>query len=182
MKQRTIKQLIAISALAITLPFATLSQAEPGKSCSRHDGKHGQHFKHGGAHMPHYLHALNLTQAQQDKIFAIKHEQAPVQYAQQKQQREAMQALRALSQADKFDDKKAEQLVDQLAKIEKEKVLSRLKTEAKINEVLTAEQREKAREFKVHAQRSCGKRNDAGENKPTHFKQKPAAMNQPING
>ncbi len=55
---------------------------------------------------------------------------------------------RTLAQADTFDEAKAQQLTDQLGKLEKEKALNRIKTEAKINALLTPEQRQKAREFK----------------------------------
>ncbi|PPD52645.1 MAG: hypothetical protein CTY10_09255 [Methylotenera sp.] len=149
MKNLSIKQLLAISALAIALPFSALSHAESGKHCNHHDNKGGHGYKHGGqAGMPHHFKALNLTQDQQDKVFAIMHEQAPAKYAQHKQQRETMEALRTLAQADTFDEAKAQQLTDQLGKLEKEKALNRLKTEARIAALLTPEQRVKMREFK----------------------------------
>ena len=114
MKNLSIKQLLAISALAIALPFSASSYAESGKHCNHHDNKAGHGYKHGGhsgkTGMPHHYKALNLTQDQQDKIFAIQHEQAPEKYAQHKQQRETMEALRVLAQADKFDEAKAQQL------------------------------------------------------------------------
>ncbi len=179
MKHLSIKQLLAISTLAIALPFSALSHAEPGKDCGRHDDKRGHGFKHGGnfgeSGTPRHLKALNLTQDQQDKIFAIVHEQAPAKYTQHKQQRETLEALRTLAQADKFDDAKAQQLADQLGKLEKEKVLSRLKTEAKINAVLTPEQRAKAREFKAPENRGHGR------NEPARFKQKTVPTAKPIN-
>lgn len=183
MKHLSIKQLLAISTLAIALPFSALSHAEQGKDCGRHDGKRGhgfdQSFKRGGSFgepgVPRHLKALNLTQDQQDKIFAIVHEQAPAKYTQHKQQRETLEALRTLAQADKFDEAKAQQLADQLGKLEKEKVLNRLKTEAKINAILTPEQRAKAREFKAPENRGYGK------NQPTRFKQKSEAAAKPVN-
>ena len=189
MKHLSIKQLLAISTLAIALPFSALSHAEPGKHCDRHDDKHGHGFKHranwGEPGVPHHFKALNLTQDQQDKIFAIAHEQAPVKYAQHKQHRETLEALRTLAQADKFDEAKAQQLADQLGKLEKEKVLNRLKTEAKISAVLTPDQRAKAREFKAaqfKEQRHGGWNKDGrGRNEPARFKQKPAAETKPVN-
>ena len=189
MKHLSIKQLLAISTLAIALPFSALSHAEPGKHCDRHDDKHGHGFKHranwGEPGVPHHFKALNLTQDQQDKIFAIAHEQAPIKYAQHKQHRETLEALRTLAQADKFDEAKAQQLADQLGKLEKEKVLNRLKTEAKISAVLTPDQRAKAREFKAaqfKGQRHGGWNKDGrGRNEPARFKQKPAAETKPVN-
>ena len=91
MKTPSIKQLLAISALAIALPFSASSYAESGKHCNHHDNKGGHGYKHSGhsgqAGMPHHFKALNLTQDQQDKVVAIMHEQAPAKYAQHKQQR-----------------------------------------------------------------------------------------------
>ncbi len=191
MKHLSIKQLLTISTLAIALPFSALSHAELSKDCGKHDVKRGHGFhgvKHGGnwgePGVPPHMRALNLTQDQKDKIFAITHEQAPAKYAQHKQQRETMDALRTLSQADKFDEAKAQQLADQLGKLEKEKVLSRLKTEAKISAVLTPEQRAKAREFK-EARRGGWDKDGRGRNEPAGYKQKsqqkPAPEAKPVN-
>lgn len=188
MKHLSIKQLLAISTLAIALPFSALSHADSGKDCGKHGDKRGhgfhQSFKHGGNFSEHgasrHFKALNLTQDQQDKIFAIKHEQAPAKYAQHKQHRETLEALRTLALADKFDEAKAQQLADQLGKLEKEKVLNRLKTEAKINAVLTPEQRAKAREFKAPENRGFDKEG-RGRNEPARFKQKVAPAAKPIN-
>ena len=198
MKHLSIKQLLAISTLAIALPFSALSHAEPshagqGKNCGGHDGKHHHGFHHGIKHggikhsgnwgepgVAHHFKALNLTQDQQDKIFAIKHEQAPIKYAQHKQHRETLLALRSLAQADQFDEAKAQQLADQLGKLEKEKVLNRLKTEAKISAVLTPEQRAKAREFKA-AHRGGWNKDDRGRTEPARFKQRPTPSVKPTN-
>ena len=179
MKNLSIKQLLAISALAIALPFSASSYAESGKHCNHHDNKAGHGYKHSGhsgkTGMPHHFKSLNLTQDQQDKIFAIMHEQAPEKYAQHKQQRETMEALRVLAQADKFDEAKAQQLSEQLGKLEKDKALNRIKTQAKINALLTPEQRQKAREFK-HSERGGHDMHD-----DVRFKNKPAPAVKPIN-
>ena len=96
--------------------------------------------------------------------------------------------MRALAQADKFDEAKAQQLADQLGKLEKEKVLSRLKTEAKISAVLTPEQRAKVREFKAaefKGPRGGWDKNGHDRNEPAGFKhksqQKPASEAKPVN-
>ena len=179
MKNLSIKQLLAISALAIALPFSASSYAESGKHCNHHDNKAGYGSKHGGHSgkmgMPHHFKALNLTQDQQDKIFTIMYEQAPEKYAQHKQQRETMEALRVLAQADKLDEAKAQQLSEQLGQLEKDKALSRIKTQAKINALLTPEQRQKAREFKHSEHGGHGGHDDV------RYKNKPATAVKPIN-
>ncbi len=158
MKHITIKKLLAISTLAIALPFASLSHADAGKHCERHSGKAGHHASMNQNGIPPHFRALNLTQDQQDKIFAIMHEQAPAKYAQRNQQHETHEAIRLLGQADTFDQAKAQQLTDQLGQLEKEKAMNRLQTQAKINALLTPEQRQKAREFKMeHGKQGMGK-------------------------
>ena len=175
MKPNTIKKLLAISTMAIALPFASLSHADAGKHCERHGNKSSHHASMTQNGVPPHFRALNLTQDQQDKVFAIMHEQAPAKYAQHKQQRETMEALRTLAQADTFDEAKAQQLTDQLGKLEKEKALSRIKTEAKINAVLTPEQRQKAREFKSSHRGGRGMHDDV------RFKNKSAPAAKPTN-
>jgi Spy/CpxP family protein refolding chaperone len=98
LKKLTLKHLISASILAISLPLAGTALAHDGHTagkdnakCERghfHQGKHHgfkhQGFKHHGfkqGHqdgVPHYLHGLTLTQAQQDQLFDLRHEQSPV--------------------------------------------------------------------------------------------------------
>lgn len=96
------------------------------------------------------------------------HEQAPTKYAQHQQHRETHEAIRLLGQADTFDEAKAQQLTDQLAQLEKEKAMSRLRTQAKIAALLTPEQRQKARELKARAHDRHGMRH--GRHAPVHFR------------
>jgi periplasmic protein CpxP/Spy len=148
------KKLAVITALAIALPFSALSHAEPvnkSKYC-QHGGERG-HFQGKGQHskmgVPPYLMGLDLTEAQQDKVFAIMHAEAPSKYEGQKQHRKLIEELRTLSQADSFDQAKANLISDQLAKLEKDKALNMATSEAKVFALLTPEQRKKAREFKM---------------------------------
>jgi Spy/CpxP family protein refolding chaperone len=173
LKKLTLKHLISASILAISLPLAGTALAHDGHTASKdnakcerghfHQGKHHgfkhQGFKHSGfkhhgfkqAHqdgVPHYLHGLVLTQAQQDQLFALRHEQAPVLREQQKERRALYQALREASQAPAFDDAKVQQIATGLANLEREQVLMRARNQAKIMALLTPEQREKAQAFK----------------------------------
>ena len=182
MKRITMKQLLAISTLALTLPFSALSHADAGKQCHKQGHKYGykhdfskssSEMRHSG--IPHHLRALDLTQDQQDKIFAIQHEQAPINYTQHNQQRKTLEALRTLAQADKLDEAQGQQLTDQLGKLERDKALNRLKTEARITALLTPEQRVKMREFK--SERHHGE----GMGKPARYKQQQTPAVKPIN-
>ena len=175
MKPNTIKKLLAISTMAIALPFASLSHADAGKHCERHGNKSSHHASMTQNGVPPHFRALNLTQDQQDKIFTIMHEQAPAKYALRKQQRENHEAMRLLSQADTFDEARAQQLTDQLARFEKEKAMNHLQTQAKITALLTFEQRQKAREFKMQHGRH-------GMEKPARFQRHNAPVVKPVNG
>jgi protein CpxP len=162
----TLKQLISASVLAMALPLATSAFAHDGK---QNDGKQGAHCErshHGQQHgskqhgnkdgVPHYLRGLDLTQVQKDQLFTLRHEQAPVIREQQKQRHELMQALRDTTQAQSFDDTKAQQIAAGLANLEKDQVLMRARTHAKVLALLTPEQRAKAQAFKE--QRAHGER------------------------
>ena len=147
-------KLAVITALAIALPFSAISHAEStnkAKHC-QHGGERG-HFQGKGQHhkmgVPPYLMGLDLTEDQQDKVFAIMHAEAPNKYEGQKQHRKLIEELRSLSQADSFDQAKANQISDQLAKLEKDKALNMATSQAKVFALLTPEQRKKAREFKM---------------------------------
>jgi Spy/CpxP family protein refolding chaperone len=105
-------------------------------------------------HLP--LHRLNLTEAQQDKLFAIMHAQAPQRRDQDKAVRKAHDALRDLSHADKFDDAKAGALSRDLGQAVAAQALLRARTEAQILAVLTPEQREQLRRHPMRG-------HDAGE-------------------
>jgi len=59
--------------------------------------------------------------------------------------------------------------------LEKDKALNRIKTQAKINALLTPEQRQKAREFKHSGHGGHGMHDDV------RFKNKPAPAAKPIN-
>lgn len=151
----TLKQLIATSILAISLPLASVAVAHEGGPDGRADkGVHcqkgaGMHHGTGKLGLPHYLRGIQLSETQQDQVFNLRHAQVPVMRDQHKQRVKLMQELRATSQVDQFDDAKAQQIANQLASLDKEKTLTRARNDAKIFALLTPEQRQKAREAKM---------------------------------
>lgn len=160
----TFKQLSSASLLAMTLPLANTAFAHDMSStdgkqnveCKRgHHAHHQSAHKHGfrdrsnGDGVPHYLRSLTLSQAQKDQIFTIRHEQAPAIREQQKQRHTLLQDLRETTQAPAFDDAKAQQIAASLADLEREQVLMRARTQAKVFALLTPEQREKAQFFSM---------------------------------
>ena len=180
------KKTLAWAALAIALPFAALSHAEPTdkpKHCQQ-GGERGHFFggEKSGIGLPPHLRSLDLTEAQQDKVFAIMHAQAPNMYEDHKQHRKLTEELRALSQADSFDQAKADQISNQLGKLEKDKALNIATNQAKIFALLTPEQRKKMREFKMPEQgfgRGRGHGSDNGFESTRH-KRSDLQQNQPL--
>lgn len=164
----TLKKGMAVSILALSLPLASLAQAHDGDS---HDGancKHGQQnqdFHKSG--LPPHLKSLDLSDKQKDEIFALIHNQAPAFREQHKERMKLVAELRATSQADQYDDAKAQQIADRLAALDKERTLNHARNGAKIYAILTPEQRAKAREFKWERHSF---NHDHDEQQPTAFR------------
>lgn len=148
------------ACLAATPAFATGEPDAPPAAGPRGPGDHGfgDHGfgDHGpGApgpdmpfgHMP--LHRLKLTEAQQDKVFAIMHAQEPQRRDYDKAIRKAHDALRELGRADKFDDARASTLSRDLGQAVAAQALLQARTDAQIQAVLTPEQREQARQHRM---------------------------------
>lgn len=178
--QFTFKKTFAGLILAMSLPiastaFAHTHDAKSSNSHCEHVAKHGMH--HAGmckSNMPYYLKAVNLTEAQKDQVFAIRHAEAPKMREQHKAQYKLMQEMRATTQADQFDEAKAKSIASQMAALNQEKILARAQNEAKIFALLTAEQRIKVREFKM--QKSWG--NHAMRGELTHYKSRVHMQNE----
>ncbi|MET0320885.1 MAG: periplasmic heavy metal sensor [Duganella sp.] len=90
---------------------------------------------------PPMLRGVELTEAQQDKVFAILHAETPYLRDQAKAAAKAREALRVLAAADKYDDAKAASLAQAAAAADATIALQRVRTQQKLLAVLTAEQR-----------------------------------------
>ncbi len=93
--------------------------------------------------MPPFLHGLDLSIAQQDKVFAILHAQAATLYEQGKAAARAHDALRSLARAEQYDDAQALALTRDVANAQANLLLQRVRTEQKLLAILTPEQRKK---------------------------------------
>ena len=113
-------------------------------------GEHGEHGGPGGGQRPAFLRGVRLDEAQQDKVFAILHAQAPLMREQAKAARKAHEALRAISTAAPFDDAKASALAQVGAKAMAAMALQHARTEAQIYALFTPEQRRQATERDAH--------------------------------
>lgn len=90
---------------------------------------------------PPFLHGIDLSEAQQDKIFTIMHGQAPYMREQGKALHKAHEALRNLAQSAQYDDAKASSLSQAAAQAMSNLELAHVRTDQKVLAVLTAEQR-----------------------------------------
>jgi Spy/CpxP family protein refolding chaperone len=120
--------------MALTLAGAAFAQPMEGP-ISMHPGSGGMHGER--------LRRLGLTEAQQDQIFKIYHDQAPEMRVRMKAARRAHQELRQSAKALPFDRDRARQLADTEAKAVAQIALMRVDTMSRVRAVLTEEQRAK---------------------------------------
>lgn len=145
---RTYSTLALVAAMvAAPLVATAATDAAPRASGWQHHQKmHRGHDMQGWR--GHMLRQLDLTQAQQDQIFKIRHDQAQAFYDQRKAVRAASKSLRELTKADSFDEAKAKQAADALGQAQAQVALLRAQTQAQIRAVLTPEQRQQLAERK----------------------------------
>ena len=130
-------------------PFA--AGAPDGHGPERgHEGRPGAHGMEGHGHegpgmppplMAPFLHGIELSEAQQDKVFTILHAEMPYLHEQHKAAMKAHEALRALSGAAQYDDAKAAALAQAGAQAIANIELQHVRTEQKLLALLTPEQR-----------------------------------------
>lgn len=101
-----------------------------------------------GDMLPPYLHGLNLSEAQRDKVFAIMHAQAPAIRDKAKAVHKAEDDLRTLVAAPDYSAAKARALADSAAKAMAEMTLARTQVDRQVFELLTPEQRKQVAERK----------------------------------
>ena len=111
----------------------------------------GEHGEHGPMMMMHgpmmRLRELGLTEAQQDQIFKIHHDQMPAMHEQMKQVHRSREELTKLALADRFDEGRARQLADAHGKAIAALAVMRAQTMSRVREILTPEQRSRMDQF-----------------------------------
>ena len=115
----------------------------------RGPGFHGGMAPFGGPVMGGHsrsLRGVELSEAQDDQVFAVLHAEEPYLREQGKAAAKAHEALRALAAADKYDDGKAAALAKDAATAMANIALQHVRTEQKLRAVLTSEQRKKQAE------------------------------------
>jgi len=135
MYRKHVANFLLASSLAFGLgPLAAEAQPMPGE------------MERGG-HPMMRLRALGLSEAQQDQVFKLFHEQAPAMHEQMKQVRRSREELRKLSMAERFDEGRARQLADAQAKALATLAVMRAQTMSRVREILTPEQRARMDQF-----------------------------------
>lgn len=156
-KSRIASALLLAGGLSVAaVPFV---HAEPGydpgfergkgKHCMMERGGHGHHghrgeFGHGrdGG----FFKGLDLTEAQQDKLFDIRHALAPAKREYHKEARKLREQQRELVQSADYSTSKMKQLVEQETKLTAEHRLRMADAKHKMFAVLTEEQRKQLAE------------------------------------
>jgi len=123
----------------------------PGPRGPGRPGPHGPAFGMPGD-VP-FLRGVELTEAQQDKVFTILHGQVPYLREQHKAHDKAERALFELHGAAKYDDATAVKLAQAAAQAMANITLQHLRTEQKVLAVLTPEQRKSVDDAKARAPR-----------------------------
>jgi Spy/CpxP family protein refolding chaperone len=140
---------LAAAAVILALPLVTLAQvpgrdapdAMPPPHCGGQPapGMFGIAPPHGG--LPPHLHGIELSEAQQDKLFALLHERAPSERELGKAAAMARENLRRLASADFFDGKQAQAFAASHGQALGQLSLMQAKFDVKLRALLTPEQR-----------------------------------------
>jgi len=103
---------------------------------------------HRGADGARMFRGLDLTEAQRDQIFRIRHEQAPAARERTKAARAAQQALRKAATDPNANSTQIRQLADAVGKTHADAAVARVETQRKVLAVLTPEQRSKLEQMR----------------------------------
>ena len=141
---------IAVSLLllsACSMPLVALAQPAPAHGAGPARGNDGPPPAFGpgpgGAQgLPPFLHGIALSEAQQDKVFAATHAQAPLLREQQKIAVKAHEQLRQLAASSTYDDARAGALAKTAAQAMAQISLLQARLEQQLLALLTPEQRQ----------------------------------------
>lgn len=113
--------------------------AGPGPGERRGPGGHPS--RHGGVPGLPFLRGLDLSEAQQDRLFAILHAEAPQLREQDKIEDKAHAALRAMADSGEVDEARASRHAAALGQAVAARAMLRLRTAGQVMALLTPEQR-----------------------------------------
>ena len=159
--QTPIKRWLTVAGIALAIPLSAMAyQGNGGKmgACDGTAGAYGagmmQHSK--GMGTLRGLSRLDLSEAQQDQIFELMHNQAPTMRKQMKALKKVEMELQALKKSPDYSEAKAKELIVSKTQQRADMEMSRLQVERKIMDILTPEQRQKLSETPVRRQNGRG--------------------------
>jgi len=114
--------------------------AGPGPGERRGPGGHGPRHGMGGPGLP-FLRGIDLSEAQEDRLFAILHAQAPQLREQDKIEDKAHKALRAMADSGDYNEARAAAHTKALGQAIAARELLRIRTAGQVMALLTPEQR-----------------------------------------
>ena len=145
MKQATTSAIISVLlAAALGAPLAASAQQGPEQGPgpgARMEGPPPGLGRGVGDGLPPFLREVELSEAQQDKVFAATHAQAPLLREQQKIAFKAHEQLRELASSSSYDDARAAALANSAAQAMAKISLQHARLEQQLLAVLTPEQR-----------------------------------------
>lgn len=145
------KKTLALTALSAVLALGAVpmtSFAQGGGGCApTYGAMHHAHSDRGGMKT---FHRLNLSDAQREQIFQIRHEQAPELFKLRTAERTARAQLRDVGRAASFDDVAAQKAAKDLGEAQGQLALMRVQSRAKTMAVLTDDQRAQLAKFRTH--------------------------------
>ena len=134
----------ALCATGLGLAMGAYAQPAPdGMHGPQRGGMHGGRWHGGERGGMHGMRALNLTEAQRDQIFKIRHDQEPAFREQMKKVRASREELQKLARADKLDPAAVRRAADAEAKALSDLAVMRVQAQNQVRQVLTPEQRAK---------------------------------------
>lgn len=136
---------LALSSALLAAPMV----AQAHDVGHRHESGAKHHHKAGFNGHHHAWKKLDLSEEQKDKMFELRHAQAPVVRDLHKDVKAARLELREIAKADTFDEDKAKAASDKLAQAQASLNLHRLKHQSEVKAILTADQRKTLAEQKA---------------------------------
>ena len=147
--QTPIKRWLAVAGIALAVPLSAMAYQGHGGKMGGCDGKPGaqgagmmQHGHGQGMGMMRGLHRLDLSEAQQDQVFELMHNQAPVMRKQMKALKKVETELQTLKKSPDYSEAKAKELIVSMTQQRADMEMARLQVERKVLDVLTPEQRQ----------------------------------------
>jgi protein CpxP len=135
MKPFTLIVPVLLAASLSTIALATAQPSPPPPQAAHGPERDGH--RDSGRH----LHDIELTEAQEDKLFALHHAAEPARHARDKAIRHAQDALRDLGDSGRFDEAKAAALAQALGQAIAAEELDHAREQAQFLTLLTPQQR-----------------------------------------